>query len=321
MEQRNMKSPEYIEFLKPRISPKVKPEVASLMIDYALSEEEHYRVLQQIRDYCFRGKEPVDRKNERPKAFLVIAQTGAGKSNLTMSIHKKNNNIVIIDSDEFKAFNPNNEEIKEKYPQYYGHLTGLDAYLHRDEVYEEALQKGYNILIEIAPSSKELLFNINFEELEHYGYDIEAYILAVSGENSFISMHERYEGQVEAEMKAPKLTDLNRAMDSVTAVPIVIKDLLENHPEVDMNLLKRAIISGNEQELPEPVFVTDDKSTFLDEYEKAIEEDRALTMLDAESRIAKVIRQMQKRNAISAHVHQFEQVCEIVKKQNNFNKT
>lgn len=313
MEQKNMKSPEYIEFLKPRISPKVKPEVASLMIDYALSEEEHYRVLQKIMDNCFRNKKPVDRAVERPKAFLVIAQTGAGKSNLTSAIYKNNGNTIVIDSDEFKAFNPNKDEIKEKYPQYYGHLTGLDAYLHRDEVYAEALQKGYNILIEVAPSPNELLFNINFEELAHFGYDIEAYILAVSEENSLLSIHERFEGQIEANMQSPKLTDFNRARESFNAVEIVIKDLLIKHPEVSINLLKRAVITGNEEELPEPVFITDDKSILLAEYREAVDEDRDLTMQEADERIAKVKAQMEKRGAISAHVNQFEQVCNVLK--------
>ena len=68
------KSLEYIQFLRTRISPNVKPEIGQLMIDYALTPEEHERVLRRIEDYCFYGKHPVP----NPKIYLVISQTGAG---------------------------------------------------------------------------------------------------------------------------------------------------------------------------------------------------------------------------------------------------
>ena len=44
------KTPEYIDFLKTRISPNVKPEIAELMIEYALDPEEHSRTYQKIHD-------------------------------------------------------------------------------------------------------------------------------------------------------------------------------------------------------------------------------------------------------------------------------
>ena len=312
MENINEKSPEYIQFLRGRISSGVPENIAELMVNYALGEKEHARVLEQIRDFCFRGKEPVDRNLEKPKAYLVIAQTGAGKSNLTMKIKRENPNIVIIDSDAFKAFNPNKDEIKDKYPQYYGHLTGLDAYLHRDEVYDEALNRGYNILIEVAPSSKELLFNIDFEELHAHGYDIEANIMSVSEENSLLSVHERYEGQIEAKMEAPKLTDFKRARDSAAAVPLIIKDLIENHPEVNLVLFKRAVIKDKDTEVADPIFITDKKEGFMKAYNDAKQDDLARTLDESEKRIERVKAQMKARGAHPLHVSQFEQICQII---------
>ena len=62
------KDEKYIEFLKTRISSNVKPEVAELMIKYALSPEEHARVGKDVEEYCFAGKRPV----ENPKAYLLL---------------------------------------------------------------------------------------------------------------------------------------------------------------------------------------------------------------------------------------------------------
>lgn len=313
MEQKNQKSPEYINYLKTRISESVPENIAELMLYYALSEEEHSKVLEEIREYCFRGKSPVDKSIARPKAYLVIAQTGAGKSNLSMKIKKDNPNVVAIDSDAFKTFNPYKDEIKQKYQQYFGHLTGLDAYIHRDEIYDEALSRGYDILIEIAPSTKELLFNIDFEELAKNNYDIEAYILSVSEENSLLSVHERYEGQIEAGMDAPKLTDLRRAKNSTEAVPIIIDDLLEKHKEVRLSLFKRADTSNVDAvELQEPIFVTDDKTDFKKVYFRVQKEDLEKTLAESDKRIEAIKEQMKRRDVPQLQVKQFNDICDLI---------
>lgn len=313
MEQINEKSPEYINYLKTRISENVPENIAELMLKYALSQEEHAEVLEEIREYCFKDKVPTDKSISRPKAFLVIAQTGAGKSNLSMKIKKDNPNVVTVDSDAFKTFNPNKEEIKEKYQQWFGYLTGLDAYIHRDEIYNEALSRGFDILIEIAPSTKELLFNVDFDELEQNGYDIEAYILSVSEENSLLSVHERYEGQIESGMDAPKLTDLKRAKNSTEAVPIIIDHLLENHDGVRLSLFKRAdTTSVDDLELQEPIFITDDKTDFKQVYLKVQKEDLEKTLASSEDRINAIREQMKRRNASQLQIKQFNDVCDII---------
>lgn len=304
------KSPEYIEFLKTRISPNVKPEVAELMIKYALSPEEHMRVLKRVEDYCFAGKNPV----ENPKIYLVISQTGAGKSNLTSHLMKANHqNTVVIDSDAFKAFNPNRNHICAKYPTLYGFLTGIDAYLHRDEIYEKALKEGYNVLIEVAPSTKERLFNIDFKELGYYGYKIDANILSVSKINSLLSVHERFEGQIEARMNSPKLTDFKRANDSYDAVKLVLDDLLKT-PNVDVNIWKRCSYDEltNGEFLPSPIFLTGDKSKAKEVFDKARKEDEAKTLEEAPKRIKIVKEQMESRKAPTEQRAQFSQVEKMI---------
>ena len=306
------KDEKYIEFLKTRISPNVKPEVADLMIKYALSPEEHARVSQDIQEYCFSGKRPV----ENPKAYLVIGQTGGGKSNLTSLILRNNPNTVVIDSDAFKAFNPQRDEISQTYPTLYGYLTGLDAYLHRDEVYSRALREGYNTLIEVAPSTKELLFNIDFAELAEYGYEVDANILAACIENSLLSVHERYEGQLESKMQSPKLTDLKRAIDSYDAVKLII-DELNKMPEVNVNLYQRSPYSksqSNDDFIEPPTFVTSEKSLMRQAYEEACAADKQDMMNKVQERIDDINDSMQKRNAPPEQRAQFGQIVELVEK-------
>lgn len=304
------KSDEYIEFLKTRISPNVKPDVADLMIEYALTPEQHDKVLQRIEDYCFFGKYPV----ANPKIYLVISQTGAGKSSLTSHLMKVNHhNTVVIDSDAFKAFNPRKDHICAKYPTLYGYLTGLDAYLHRDEVYQKALQEGYNVLIEVAPSTKERLFNIDFDELAMYGYEVDANILAVSRINSLLSIHERFEGQIEAKMNSPKLTDFKRANDSYDSLGMVLEDLLEL-PNVGVKIWQRGSYDSMEEGefMPSPVLLTTDKEEAVSVFEEARKDDEAKTLLDAQKRVRIVKDQMEARRAPTAQRAQFSQIEKII---------
>ena len=307
----NKKENDYILFLKSRISPNVNPDIAEKMIQYALSPEEHELALNEIKDYCFFRKSPVS----HPKIFLIIAQTGGGKSGLSSRVLKENPNTVLIESDIFKAFNPNREIISQKHPTLYGYLTGLDAYLHRDEIYDMALEKGYNVLLEIAPSTTEKFFNVDFEKLKNMGYKIEANVMAVSKSNSLLSIHERYEGQIEAGMNAPKLTDLKRALDSYESMEIILNDLL-NMPDVDINLWKRGdnLFEKGRIFMPSPTFITNDKSLILPLFKEARRVDETLTLGHFEARLENIKYQMGLRNAPADQQEQLSQVEEIIRK-------
>lgn len=303
------KTPEYIEFLKTRISHNVSPENAELMIKYALSPEEHKKALSMVSDYVFLGKTPVD----NPKVFLIIAQTGGGKSTLTSKILRDNPNTILLDTDAFKAFNPYRQMLSEKYPKLYGHLTGIDAYLHRDEIYEKAIKERYNILVEIAPSTKEKLFNVDIEELEKQGYIIDANILAVSKSNSLLSIYERYECQIESKMESPKLTDFTRAIDSYNAVEMILKDLVKK-PKVLISIWKRGafMFDNNLTYVTPSVFITNDKSQALQSLIRERELDRIDTLKECNERIKAVKEQMKIRSSTPEQFEHFEMVEKII---------
>lgn len=306
-----VKSPEYIDFLFGRVADGIKankPELAQMMVDFALTPNEHLEALDNIFEYCFKGKSPSD----TPKIFLVISQTGGGKSGLTAEILRNNPNTVVIDSDAFKAFNPKKHEIEKNYPTLYGFLTGLDAYLHRDEIYDWALDQGYNVLIEVAPSTKERLFNINFEELLAHGYKIEANILAVSLANSLVSVHERFEGQIEGGMDAPKLTDLKRATDSFDAVELILKDILDLD-FVDLKVWRRGKFSNEDEEMvPPPQLVSESKETAQEDFKNARVQDESLAMETIDERIQMVKDSMKQRNAPEDQIEQFKKIIDVI---------
>ena len=304
--EKTQKSPEYIAFLKTRISDSVKPEVAQNMLDFALSEEEHARALDRVAAYCFNKKSP----SAKPTIYLVVAQTGAGKSNLSMSIQRNNNNVVLIDSDAFKAFNPLKDMIISYDPTHYGFLTGLDAYLHRDEVYDYAIKNGYDILIEVAPSTKDRLFSIDFDQLKEHGYNVEAHCLAVSEINSLLSVHERYETQIKNGMEAPKLTDLKRAIDSYNAVELILEDLLTLGCE-NINVYRRADLKNLPKDVPvleAPTLISTDPAVAMETLREVRKQDHDKTLAEALERIEDVENKMKARKAPQSQFDQFEEI-------------
>ena len=302
------KTDEYVEMLKGRISPNVAPDIAKKMIDFALTPEDYQRTLEKIRAFCFTGKFPVD----EPIFHVVTSQTGGGKSGLTASILKHNPNIPVIDSDAYKAFNPKKEKIAILYPTLYGHFTGLDAYMHRDDIFNDIIQNRYNGLIEMAPSVKDGLF-IDIDRLIAEGYKVVVNVLAVSRINSMLSIHERYEGQIEALMDAPKLTDFRRANDSYDAVSVVLEDILKK-PEIDVIVWRRGTAAENVDKnyVPEPVIVTTDRNQALKALEDARKEDEQKTLLTARSRLEVLKSQMEARNAPTEQRAQLSAVEKII---------
>ena len=313
----NMTNEEYIQFLRGRISPNVKPEIAELMIEYAMTQEEHAEALMKVDELCFANRIPARALGQTPKAFLVISQTGGGKSALTAKILRENPNTIVIDSDKFKQFHSKRKELLEKYPTLFGFLTGLDAYLLRDEIYSKALAEGYNILIEIAPSAKDKLFNINFEELSRAGYTVDANLLVTCIENSLLSIHERYELDLRSGKPAPKLTDFNRAIESSVVIPEIIEDFqrLPKEYNTTLTLWQRGPYSSEKSGsllVNPPIFVSSDLDTALFRYSEAEQADREDMLPHLKDRVERIESDMEDRNAPTDQRSQFEKVKDYI---------
>ena len=292
----------YINFLHGRVSSHIPPTVATQMVEFALSKEHNNLALKQIDTECFRGKSP----EKSPTINIVISQTGGGKTGVTANILKQNPNTIFIDTDIFKKYNPLKDLILEFCPTYFGHLTGLDCYLHRDYIYEKAIENNYNILIEVTPSTSQKLFNIDLEKLHQKGYKICAHILAVSKINSLISVHERYENQLDSGTQIPKLTDLNRALDSVDATEQTLVDLLKLN-YVNVKLYFR-------DDLNQVKIDTQNKKATLNRFRLLRQNDQIFTLKTCQNRISILQQKMEKRNANLEQKNQLNKIVEIINK-------
>lgn len=286
-----------------RIHTDLPEALQELMRQHILPEQEHLRILKDIKDESYNGKIPV----KRPKFTIVCGQTGSGKSNLTASLYSQNPNMVIIDSDKYKAYRPDNEQIQQSYPEYYAYLTAPDSYLHRDEMLVDALSERYNILMECATSQKEGLF-IDISSLIKLGYEVEICVLGVSSLNSLISVHERYEELLAKGNKAAKLTNIARHDDSFVSLSTAIRDT-QNMQGVTVKVYERG---KGPTYFPVQVYSSEDcERRFSCALEALIltqGKDEKETIPTAEQRLTKIEEKMKKRGAPG---NQLEQLASI----------
>lgn len=284
---------------KARIDSNLKSWLKKLMEKYILSEEEHKAILEDIKKASYEGKTKV----ENPKFIIVLAQTGAGKSNLTSSIYSNDDNLVIIDSDKYKAYRHDNKDILRDHFAEYAYLTAPDAYLHRDEMLTDAMNSKYNILMECAPSEKDGLF-VDIDRIQQAGYTVEIHVLGVSSLNSSISTHERYEDSLERNSNVAKLTSLDRHDDSFTSLNEAVKEN-QNKKNVKICVYKRG---ENGKSAPEKVYdSSNDDKRFSCAYE-ALQYtqncDLDKTMEQASTRIGKLKDKMIARMAPANQIMQ-----------------
>lgn len=158
---------------------------------YKLSEEEHQRLGKNIKDSMLKGK----KTQYNPIAIINIAPPGSGKGCLNkMGLSQfKDNNAVIINSDELKEFHPNADIIAHKYPQYYTKITNIDSNLWTDELFEEVVKQNYNLIFEGTGRNLKLLEKM-IEKMSKYKVIVRG--MAVNELNCLMSIIERYETQI-----------------------------------------------------------------------------------------------------------------------------
>lgn len=288
---------------KDRIYSELPENLKTLMKQYILSEDEHNIILQDIKKQSYANKKP----EANPTFYIVTGQTGSGKSNLTSYLYSKNENMVIIDSDKYKAYRPDSQEILDDHLAEYAFLTAPDSYLHRDEMVVDAIKSKYNILMECAPSEKEGLA-VNTDILKRIGYNVEIHALGVSTLNSVISAHERYEALLELNDNAAKLTSIERHDDSYNSLNKIIKEE-QRKKGIEIKVYKR----GEQRPfLPEKIYDSEDKiKRYSCAYEALLEAqsgDLQKTLPTFEKRYNVLVNQMEIRKAPQKQKEQLNQI-------------
>lgn len=286
-----------------RIYSELPEDLKKLMEQHLLTEEEHEKVLKDIKYKSYYGKTPV----EKPRFILVVGQTGSGKSNLTSSIYSKNPNVVIIDSDKYKAFRHDNINILRDHLVEYAFLTAPDAYLHRDEMIVDAMKSKYNILMECATSKKHGLF-IDINNLQKAGYDVELSVLGVSSLNSLLSVHERYEALISISDNAAKLTNIDRHDDSFYSLYDCILNT-QNIPDVKVSVYERG---KNYPYIPTKIYSSSDTERRFSCATEALlyaqSKDGQETLKTFDRRYNIIKNQMTNRNAPKQQIEQLETI-------------
>ena len=208
---------------EPEISSSINYELGQRMLNNRLSDKDYFITFLKIVRFVFSGKE----KSLNPKANILLAQTGAGKSRLRELVLRKNPESVIINSDHFKRFRADANKLFEEDPTHFGALTGIDSYDHANDINMYAMENGYDILLECAPSTSQGMIGVNQKMLQDYLYDINYFGLAVGNLPSAFSIHKRYEEDIRnPKMKGEaKLTSLARHNDSYDAMSKIMQGI------------------------------------------------------------------------------------------------
>ncbi len=290
--------------VNPEISNNISYELGNKMIKYRLSDKEYFISFLKIVRYVFNNK----KVSNNPKANILLAQTGAGKSKLRELIIRENPSSVIINSDKFKKFRNDVDKILKEDAENFGALTGIDSYDHANDINTYAIKKGYDILIECAPSVSKGLTGVDIDMLNDYGYNIKYHALAVGNLVSAIDIHKRYENDINnPTMKGEaKLTDIGRHNDSYAG----LKNVMENINQDQLEIYRRG--TKTENYIPYKIYTKDKIHTFKElQYKSNIE--YINTQIDNGFKDYNYIKQqMCNRNASNLQLEQLEEVKKMM---------
>lgn len=203
---------------------------------YKLTNEEHDEIQQAILRIWFDDKFPV----ENPKAIIDIAPPASGKTGLNGFGKDQffDNNVVIINSDEFKPFHPKVDEIARLYPQYFTKITDQESNTWTSTLFDEALKYGYNVIFEGTGRNARILETIK-NKMQKYHVTVRG--MAVNELNCLISILERYEFQVKAKGWG-RLVTLDHFYETYNAMPQTIDEIEKSKVVDSVEVYKRGNI-------------------------------------------------------------------------------
>lgn len=146
------------------------------------------------------SKNPVNEK----KAFLLGGQPGAGKSGLTSILQKENENIIVINGDDFRKKHPHYNEFQKTYGKKSVEYTKDFAGKMTEALINKLSDKGYSLIIEGTLRTAETPLKTQ-QELSKKGYQVELAVIQVKPEFSYLGTLTRYEEMINKGLK-PRAT-------------------------------------------------------------------------------------------------------------------
>lgn len=210
-----------------------KEEINRIKQYYSITEEEFKEMYKKIRMLTFQEDKP--NLKEKPIAIFTGGQPGAGKGALIIQTKKEfeinHKSLLIFDLDRYRAFYKNAIEIALKYPELYAEITGKVAGKIMEMLSEEAIEKGYNFILEGTMGKS--VFTLDVLQKKRTDYDIVAKLMAVSKEESLLSIVERYI-EMKKDMGIGRMTKFENHNSKYENFPNVVKTLETRDVEVEV---------------------------------------------------------------------------------------
>lgn len=166
-----------------------------VLAHYKLDSEEHAKIFEVIKALWIKDKHPV----ENPIAVIVGGQTGAGKTGLIgySKAMFKDNNVIVINSDEFAAFHPKIDEFAPKYPEFFTNIQGQETASWTSDLFKFARENHYNLIFEGTMWNTRVADDA-IADLINLGYSVVVRGMSVGDLESKLSVVDRYVNEINA---------------------------------------------------------------------------------------------------------------------------
>jgi len=276
----------------------------SIKDKYKLSEEEHNKIYKEIEKEVFVNSTPQD----EPIAIIVGGQPGCGKGGVIAytknQVEANGKCIILITTDEYKPYHPNAIEIARKYPTEYVEIVEQDAGPWTGSIMKKAIDDKHNFIFEGTLKNDRILDRI--QELKQNGFNVTVRALAVPRLESLLTVHERYEKQMEV-LTYGRLISIEHHNKAYDGIPAVV-DKIEKSGLCTVEVYLR----GDEIGKPVKVYSSKEKNErfptariALEEYRKSEEKE---TIKTAKTRVNKLRESFVKRNAKESELKQLDEL-------------
>ena len=276
----------------------------SIKDKYKLSEEEHNKIYKEIEKEVFVNSTPQD----EPIAIIVGGQPGCGKGGVIAytknQVEANGKCIILITTDEYKPYHPNAIEIARKYPTEYVEIVEQDAGPWTGSIMKKAIDDKHNFIFEGTLKNDRILDRI--QELKQNGFNVTVRVLAVPRLESLLTVHERYEKQMEV-LTYGRLISIEHHNKAYDGIPAVV-DKIEKSGLCTVEVYLR----GDEIGKPVKVYSSKEKNERFPTARIALEEYRKSegkeTIKTAKTRVTKLRESFVKRNAKESELKQLDEL-------------
>ena len=276
----------------------------SIKDKYKLSEEEHNKIYKEIEKEVFVNSTPQD----EPIAIIVGGQPGCGKGGVIAytknQVEANGKCIILITTDEYKPYHPNAIVIARKYPTEYVEIVEQDAGPWTGSIMKKAIDDKHNFIFEGTLKNDRILDRI--QELKQNGFNVTVRVLAVPRLESLLTVHERYEKQMEV-LTYGRLISIEHHNKAYDGIPAVV-DKIEKSGLCTVEVYLR----GDEIGKPVKVYSSKEKNERFPTARIALEEYRKSegkeTIKTAKTRVNKLRESFVKRNAKESELKQLDEL-------------